>query len=351
MLNTKIGENFNRNDVINSNDLRKRILNIDSRFRASCTSSPTDFSFKLEHSYKNIIRLRVASVEIPNMFYTFSKKKRNLSFIVKAFDITSIPRNVLIEIKEGNYNSAELVATIQDIFNKQLRDPFGIFLTIALDTINAKITIKHNGVSMYPVTSPSTVPTQSAKPFILDFLLDTCNKDRDHNFGLGYNLGFRKKAYKVSFADTSQPITTYSIESEACLDVVGDTYILLALNDLHTVEQKTTGEYLQTLAKIIIREEKYAVIYDDGGTLLSNEIIFPSPVDLKVLQVKLMDAFGEIIDLNGMNWSFSIEITEVLNTYLYDFYRNYIWLGGIPTVPKNVQGAGVPLLKGIGPPF
>ena len=77
MLNTKIGFNNNANDVINSNDLRKRILNIDSRFRNNYKDPSTDFSFQLEHTYKNIIRLRVASIEIPNIFYVFSTAKSN----------------------------------------------------------------------------------------------------------------------------------------------------------------------------------------------------------------------------------------------------------------------------------
>jgi hypothetical protein len=37
-----------------------------------------------------------------------------------------------------------------------------------------------------------------------------------------------------------------------------------------------------------------------------------------------MDPYGDVIDLNCMDFSFSIEITEVLNIKLYDFYRNYI---------------------------
>jgi hypothetical protein len=83
---------------------------------------------------------------------------------------------------------------------------------------------------------------------------------------------------------------------------------------------------------------------------MSNEIVFPSPIDLKILQVKLIDPYGEIVDLNCMNFSFSLEITEVLNTSLYDFYRNYIWLGTIPSV-KKASGSQQQLLKGIGPPF
>ena len=121
--------------------------------------------------------------------------------------------------------------------------------------------------------------------------------------------------------------------------------MFLNVNDFHTVEQKTYGNYIQCLAKIIIREDKFTVIYDDGASFLANEIIFPSPTDLKYLNVQLLDPYGDVVDLNCMDFSFSIEITEVLNTQLYDFYRNYIWLGSVPTV-KRPNGSAMTLLNG-----
>jgi hypothetical protein len=353
MLNTRIGENYNANDVINSNDLRKRIINVDSRFRADVCQPPTDFTYKLEHPYKNLIRLRVASMEIPNMFYSINKN--NNCFTVKAFDITGVPRIAQIVIEEGNYTSVEIVAALQEQFDLQLRNPYGIFFTVMLNTISAKMTLSHDGVATYPVTAPNPAPTASAKPFILDFCTCSPVKKRTQNWGLGFNLGYRQKQYKVTNmrqSSSTPPLDIYYQTGEACLDVLGDTYCLLAVNDLHTVEQKTTDSYFQILAKIIIREDKQAVIYDDGAALLSNEIIFPSPTDLKILQVRLLDPYGDPIDLCGMNWSFSLEITEVLNTKLYDFYRNYIWLGTVPSVNyKTVTGTAQPLLRGVGPPF
>ena len=342
MLNTKINDNYNANDVINPNDLRKRILNIDSRFRSSFTKYTTDFSFNLEHTYKNIIRLRIASIEIPNMIYTFAGN--NDSFTVKAYDIANIVRVVKIIIPHGNYSSVELISLLQSLLDSELRDTYGIFLNIEVNSINAKVTISHAGLASVPLplqlvpTQP--VPTQPPKAFVLDFSTGS-QRTRKHNYGLGFNLGFSKQCYKVSN-------DTFSQTGECCMDVVGDTYMFLCVNDFHTVEQKTDETYLQCLAKIIIREDRFAVIYDDGSTLMSNEIVFPSPIDLKVLNVKLVDPYGDIVDLNCMNFSFSLEITEVLNTSLYDFYRNYIWLGTIPSI-KKASGSQQGLLKGIGP--
>lgn len=337
MLNTRIGENYNANDVLNPNDLRKRILNIDSRFRSDITKSTTDFSFSLEHIYKNIIRLRVSSIEIPNTMYTFTDK--NNSFVIKAHDITNIVRVIKITIPNGNYSSCDLITLLQSLFDSKIRDAYGIFFNITVNSANAKVTITHTGVASIPLpTEP--VPTAPAKAFILDFTTHKYNQ-RKHNFGLGFNLGFSKQCYKVSN-------DTFSQTSECCLDVVGDTYMFLCINDLYTVEQKTDETYIQCLAKIIVREDRFAVIYDDGSTLMSNEIVFPSPIDLKVLNVKLIDPYGDIVDLNCMNFSFSLEITEVLNTSLYDFYRNYIWLGTIPSI-KKASGSQQGLLKGIGP--
>ena len=147
MLNTRIGENYNANDVLNPNDLRKRILNVDSRFRSDLSQSTTDFTFKLEHTYKNLIRLRVASIEIPNMVYTFNTL--NNSFIVKVYDILDIAYVIKITIPVGNYTSIDLIAAIQTQFDIFVRDAYGIFLSITLDTVNAKITITHDAMKTF----------------------------------------------------------------------------------------------------------------------------------------------------------------------------------------------------------
>jgi len=218
-------------------------------------------------------------------------------------------------------------------------------MSILPDPFSLKCTILHTGVG--PVGS--TTPTATAKPFIIDFRVPEL-LNQPCNWGLGYNLGYRELYYTVNnIYDVSGAITQYSQESESLIDVTADPYIFIGVNDFHSVEQQNTSGYSQALAKVIVREDKNSVIYDDGGSLLSNDIIFPSPIDLKVIQVKVTDPYGQIIDLNDINFSFSMEITEVTNTKLYEFYRNYIWLGSVPSLPSNVTGSGVGLLGGRGP--
>jgi hypothetical protein len=347
MLNTRKNEIFNANDVINSNDLRKRIVNVDSRFRTNmATDTTTNFQYKFDQPYKNVIRARIASIEIPNVWYEFSGKNyHNTSFSISAYDISNNLRTVNILIGDGNYTAIDLLTAIQSEFDTLLKQRYGIFMSIYPDTFSLKTTILHTGVG--PIGS--TTPTATAKPFLINFRIPE-TADQPCNWGLGYNMGYRNRYYTVNnIYDVSGAITQYYVESESLIDVTADPYIFLAVNDYHSVEQQNTSGYSQALAKIIVREDKNNVIYDDGGTLLSNDIIFPSPIDLKVIQVKVVDPYGQVLDLNDINFSFSMEITEVTNTKLYEFYRNYIWLGTIPSLPSNVTGSGQGLLGGRGP--
>jgi hypothetical protein len=349
MLNTRIGENYNANDVINPNDLRKRILNVDSRFRSNASDPVGNFQYRLEHTYKNVIRLRVSSVEIPNTFYTFSLAHQNTTFSVSTLDIMGITRSLTVSIPEGNYSANELITVIQDQFDAGLRDTFGIFLEISLNVSTAKITITNTGLANYPPPS-GAVPTANAEPTSFTFQVSPPSI-YNNSQGLGYNLGFRVNTLNA-ILDTSGALNTYVAVATSVVNVIGDTYLLLGVNDLHTVEHKTKTNYLQTLAKIVVREDKNMVIYDDYGCCITNEIVFPQPQDLTVLQLTLRDPYGGYIDLNGLDYSITIEITEVLNTRLYDFYRNYIWLGSVPTVDINkTKGMGSALLDGRGPPF
>ncbi len=353
MLNTRIGDNYNANDVINSNDLRKRLLSIDSRFRTNLTDPATNFQYRCEHTYKNIIRIKLASIELPNMFYTFMASKANTSFTVTTKDIDGITRSLTVTIPDGNYTITDLIMLIQSQFNTGFKDPYGIFLQILFNANTAKITINHNGLAPYPVTLSSTVPSVGAYPISFNFQPTTQaspnSRDRNYNCGIGFHLGFRQRVIQLTTPTSTTPFNTYSLTGTCVIDVAGDTYCFLEVNDFYAVEHNTIEKYSQSLAKIIIREDKGAVIYDDGSTMLSNEIIFPAPVDLTTLHVRLVDPWGDVISLCGIEFSFTLEITEVTNTKLYDFYRNYIWLGSIPSVPSNVRGSAVGLLHGRGP--
>ena len=362
MLNTKRNEIFNANDVINSNDLRKRIVNIDSRFRTSLMASTTDFYHKFETPYKNVIRARVASVEIPNMSYTFSELNyKNTYFTISAYDYGGILRTETIKIRDGNYPAVDLYTEIQNALNAQLLNTFGIFIELYPDPIQYKTQIVNRGSILLPTVPPqpawppiaqtwkylsANYTTKVAAPFQLNFKVPDL-KTRIYNNGLGFNLGFRDILYNVS--TPGEYVGSIGIKSESCVDVIGDMYYFLSVDDFHTVEQQTNENTFECLAKIIIREDKGNVIYDDGSTLLSNDVIFPSPIDLKQLHIRLLDPYGKTVDLIDMNFSFSLELTEVMNTKLYEFYRNYIWLGQLPSLQQDVRGSGVPLLGGRGP--
>lgn len=362
MLNTRRNEILNANDVISSNDLRKRIINIDSRFRQDLISPTTDFMYRFDTPYKNVIRVRVASVEIPNMYYTFSEPHyNNTYFSISAYDYNGTLRQVQIKIRDGNYTAVDLLTEIQNKLYTELLIPYGIYVDVYPDPIQIKTVFSILGTVNIPPsgTTPSWPPTtftwanikatyatKDPNPFQLNFSVPRLRL-RPYNNGIGFHLGFRQNMYTV----TTPGITagSFLIKSESCIDVIGDMYCFLAVDDFNTVSQQTSENSFECLAKIIIREEKGNAIYDDGSTFLSNDVIFPSPVDIKTLRVQLRDPYGNIIDLNDMNFSFSLEVTEVMNTKLYEFYRNYIWLGQVPQVSQDVRGTGQPLLGGRGP--
>jgi hypothetical protein len=349
MINIHTGHIYNDNNVVNANDLRKRLINVDSSFKTCQTDPICDYQYKFEHTYKNIIKMRVASVEIPNSFYTFSSARQNNRLTVVTKDYNNDIQTLVVILEDGNYTSADLVLLIQNDFNA-FRDSTGIYLSFDINQYSGKVTIINTGVADITLPPLPTSPTDNARPTVFSFATPSPLLKRYNGLGLAYNLGFRSVQFEPE-PDTSGLLTIYSITGTAIIDVVEDKYLLLGVNDFHTLEHKTDKDYFQKLAKIIIREEKYAVIYDDGASLISNEIVFPQPQNLSTLQICLLDKYGYVIDLNGLNWAMTLEITEVMNTQLFQFYRNYIWFGSIPTIPPNsTNGAGNTLLNGQGPP-
>jgi len=330
MLNVKTDEIYGKNEVMNANDLRRHLVNIDSRFRKSSLEPPTDFLYSFAHTYKNVIKARVASVEIPIGFYNFSRARKNTMFRLDATDYMGNQHNLVIALQDGDYTPKQLIEAIQAQFNG-IKDMYGLFFRICLDERSRRVTICHDG-SAPPPCPPK--PTHCPVTYGLTFLMLGL-ENRTYDFGLGYNLGFNQHFYAVE--------APFCISGESLITTVGDNYFLLSIDDFYTVEHKTNDDYIQCLAKILVKKDADGIIFDDGYTVLSNDIIFPRPLDLKQVRVRLLDKYGIPIPLHNLNWSISLEITEVMNVQLYDSYRMYLWNKEEPRAIRQTSGSSAPI--------
>ena len=125
--------------------------------------------------------------------------------------------------------------------------------------------------------------------------------------------------------------------SDFCANFSGENYIFLYVNDYYCVRQtireydatydtsRSKPEEFNAMAKIILTSPKNYMAYDDYSNKHIKEVVFPSPVDISRLRVKLLDAYGEVLDICS-TFSFSMEVIEVKNLSLYNTIRDSIAL-------------------------
>jgi hypothetical protein len=114
------------------------------------------------------------------------------------------------------------------------------------------------------------------------------------------------------------PITNTKV-----LSVVGNTEGKTA-NQIYALQQKylakqtkarpysTAASIKDVFAIIPITTGKFTVgqiISETGGSLRAQTRIYFGPVNIRRVSVKLMNERGDLLDLNGQNWSFTIEAT------------------------------------------
>lgn len=289
--NTTNGTIFYYNDITNPKDIRKTVVNIDSRFRNSYADSTSNFSYDIATTIKNIARIRLVSAEIPNTFFTFTNKRKN-TFFYLVVGTTGYK----VTIDEGNYTIPQLKTAIQSKLT-QINSLIGTNFEIIVNEYNAKFTIQDTG-------SPPIA-------FSLDFGTEAL--PRPVYYSLGYYMGFRNKVYTG--------LTSYT--TEAVPDLVGDPYVLIDVNDYPSLRHVSRSVSLTAFAKIVVKENKYFTIFADENSMLSKEYIFTQPTNLSQFRIRILDQYGEQIDLNGADISLAFEVSEITNSTLYQQYLNY----------------------------
>jgi hypothetical protein len=96
----------------------KRIISIDSQYRSDKRTMSTSFTFNLSEPLKDVVSLKLYSVQIPYTWYTIGKAYGNNFFYIKGrtsgIDSGSGIHDIEVSIAPGNYSPAELIGAVNN---------------------------------------------------------------------------------------------------------------------------------------------------------------------------------------------------------------------------------------------
>jgi hypothetical protein len=271
-------------------------LNLNSCFRHNYyNSNPCDFQYTLPLEIKNVVSMRLASIEIPNSWYLFSKKTNNNTFIIEVVQ-NGVTTEYPIVVPDGNYDSDTLVTYLNKTYFYE--SPNVTSLSYIIFSIN-----QYNFKSKFELVD--TTPAN----YTFNLILMTNNININMMTTFGWILGFRLAKYTN---------IDKCIFSEGLFDAGGDRYIYMCVNDyqynnnvLNIVGFDNSTMEENILAKIPMMNGKLSLIIDDNTNPLTKTRKYNGPVNISNLQIKILDKFGSIIDLNNMDFSFTLEL-EIL---------------------------------------
>lgn len=268
-------------------------LNINSCFRHNYfQTNPTDFLYNLPVEIKNVISIRLVSIEIPNSWYLFSSKKKNNIFYVVVYDKTNkTEKRYKIEIEDGNYSFEN--------FENYLNTRFFYESEIEYPLSNIKFSINPNSLkSIFEVINDDNSVYSYSLEFSLDINQNIINT-------AGWILGFRL----ANYIDIDKQV------SEGLFDAGGDRYVYLSINDFQYNNNNLNIVCFDknilkddVIAKIPMDNGKLSLVINDNNNNLAKLRRYNGPINLSKLQIKLLDQFGSVIDLNNMDFSMTLEL-------------------------------------------
>ena len=129
----------------------------------------------------------------------------------------------------------------------------------------------------------------------------------------GWIFGFRMPTYLHIYN---------TLTSESLFDGCGDRYIYFSLTDYQYNNNNSNivcfdKSLIESdiLAKIPLTNGKLSVIIDDNKNPLTKTRKYNGPVNINKLHIKILDKFGEVIDLNNMDFSFTLEVELLYESF------------------------------------
>lgn len=271
-------------------------------------TTSTDFTIVLPYYFKNVLSLRLSSLQLPNVMYAISKYNGNNSFYIQEANTDA---SGIIQIPDGNYDTIEAFANVlQTEINTQLGIAPDRF-TVYYDVYSGKLTIA-NTTNVF--TMIFSTPTKT--------VIGKCHKRHEPTDGqrkqsscvdieqiykrLGWIMGYRDELYT-----DAQSYTTEAVYNGTATP----NYIYFVLNDYNNSQaQNVFGMYSKSiigdniLGMIPVTSQSHLVNFTNGSDFIERKREYFGPVRIQRLKVELLNQYGDLIDLNNMDYCFSLEL-------------------------------------------
>ncbi len=301
------------------NPLNARILtksiNIDTRFRENMyTVQPqsSDFVIKLPMRYNKVVSMELSCLEFPVAFYTISSVYGN-NFLYMAVNYTDIATSTpnqtatrIFTVPDGVYTNDDLLNVLNLLISP--KDIFGNLL--APNDIYSYIQFSLGPFTQKLTLSPTGAFAANVNTITLDFTRDSSgNADlTDVSIKIGWNLGYTRFKYTGSnqyIGDTLMDVNTFR-------------YVYLAVDDF----QKTAHNYFtnvfgdsmmgaDVLARVSTKGSANDIAVNGDLRVVTEPRKYFGPVDIQKLRIRMYDAYGRILPMNGANYSFCLTLKMI----------------------------------------
>lgn len=254
------------------------------------------FTFTLPQPINDVKSIYVTNFELPISFYNISAAFGNN--VMKVND-------KLLTIPDGTYTSTSLKTAFQTVLSE-----------LSLSSVN------------FDISSNGIVSFRTSSELGLNFAVrpsNTCNTVTNPTSGataefdkfnvkskLGWLLGFRDISYNLTSGQTKY--------AESMLDLNNPKYIYLAVDEFSNGNQNSFISPMQMaivnkniLARITLDMNHYGIgtvlpVNRYNGLLLSDKRSYNGKVNLQKLKLQLVNEYGHAVNLNGLDFSFALEI-------------------------------------------
>ena len=246
----------------------KRIVSIDSQYRDNKATMSTDYTFNLSDPLKDVVNLRLYSIQIPYTWYTINTNYGSNFFMIKGnrSGINNGNHDYKIEVPVGNYTASDLITAVNESLqslktNELYTDASFGETNITYDSANSKSSInldltKNYNENQYNLvfqnwTTPNSLTRSGSIASFLGFNRQTYNLDKIYSnlttLLLQSQTALADENESIYFLDeTNNYFTIYNYKSNSTLDKEFITDSSTNFTILDTIEIRLSGLALNT---------------------------------------------------------------------------------------------------------